>query len=103
MGMKVIETNQTLNLAQYGLKAGDEITVICVGGGAGGSAPGYTNTQGSYCGNGGAGGRASAYAYDGFDKIWGQTSQYGGKGGKAGHAGGKGLCSKGSGVIVIMW
>ena len=53
--MKIIETNQTLNLAQSGLKAGDEITIICVGGGAGGYAgDGYKNeATGRYGGNGG--------------------------------------------------
>lgn len=53
MGMKVIETNQTINLATYGLKSGDEITVICVGGGAGGTFGGGNNGNSS---NGGAGG-----------------------------------------------
>ncbi len=97
MGMKIIETNETVNLSQYGLKAGDAITVICVGGGAGGSnAVNFSNTYSTYYHTGGAageGGSGSNYAGGGAAGAGygaggggaaGGYNQTGGNGGGAG-------------------
>lgn len=87
MGMKVIETNQTLNLAQYGLKAGDEITVICVGGGAGGGAARDGSSGLGYGGNAGFGGNGGVRA----------STSYGAAGGGGGAGGGYGAGGGGGG------
>ena len=90
MGTLMITTNQTLNLATYGLKAGDPITVIAVGGGAGGSAGDwYGDTYYYTGGNGGAAGCPG---------LGSNGSGAGGAGGGYGAGGGGGgSCSYGKG------
>ncbi len=110
MGVLTIETNQTINLSQYGLKAGDLITVTCIGGGAGGAAGGsvYSNDSDYMVKNGSAGGDAGhpgkggniSYAGGGG----GAGGGYGaGGGGGAGYSGiGAGGSGGGAGEVKIM-
>lgn len=59
MGFKLITKNETFNPADYGLKVGDIIHVVTVGGGAGGGCssanytPGLAKCHAAYGGNGG--------------------------------------------------
>ena len=92
MGMKIIETNQTINLATYGLKSGDEITVICVGGGAGGGAAYRVSS------NNGCGGDAGNGGYAGYCGNGARTSETAGGGGGAG--GGYGAGGGGGGGVT---
>lgn len=80
-GPVIIQTTQTLDLSQYGLKVGDKVNVICIGGGGGGGAGG-TSANGSA---GGAGGKRGGGNYGG-----------GGGGGAYGAGGGGGTGSKGA-------
>lgn len=80
-GPVIIQTTQALDLSQYGLKVGDKVNVICIGGGGGGGAGG-TSANGSA---GGAGGKRGGGNYGG-----------GGGGGAYGAGGGGGTGSKGA-------
>lgn len=80
MGMIVIEENKTLNLAQYGLEAGDTIDVICVGGGGGGGRG--AGNDSSKVGNGGNAGNGGKYG--GYSGGGGAGAGYGAGGGGGG-------------------
>lgn len=87
MGVLTIETNQTINLSQYGLKAGDLITVTCIGGGAGGYGAGKTydtsSTSYNFTYQGGAGGDAGCPGGGSSGGGGGAGAGYGAGGGGA--------------------
>lgn len=58
MGMAIFESSSNFNPANHGLKIGDEINIICVGGGQGGMHF-YSSADGSKAGDGGNGAASS--------------------------------------------
>ena len=48
MGFQLFETSDTFNPADWGLKAGDIICVVCVGGGGSAGAAGSSSSFGTY-------------------------------------------------------
>ena len=88
-GPVIIDTTQTLDLTKYGLKVGDQVNVVCVGGGCGG----YGDTYGMG-GNAGKGGGTFG-GYVGYGTGGGGGG--GGYGGGGGGAGGSCYSSPGVG------
>lgn len=88
MGMVLITETGTFTPADYGIREGDLMTVICVGGGGGGgSAAGiYISQKYIYSGAGGAGGVAGSGA--GSGTLFGSLPGGGGGGFGAGGGGG---------------
>ena len=84
-GPFVITATQTVDFTKYGLKPGDQINVVCIGGGAGASTGGAAGKGGTGRGGGGGGGGGG----------------YGGGGGGQGgeYRGGNGYRGGGSGYI----
>lgn len=107
-GPVIIQTTQTLDLSQYGLKVGDKVNVICIGGGGGGGT-GYAN--GGAAGNGGTavggggGGAGGGYGaggggcggYDGSG-----TNYYAGGGGGSGYLNAKTVTLTSTSVTVTI-
>lgn len=69
-GPVIFASSGTFNIADYGLKVGDTVNVVCVGGGGGGGGAAYMGGSGTPAGrsggygsggNGGAGGYVSSY------------------------------------------
>lgn len=66
MGFTIFESSTSFKPSDYGLKVGDIITVVCVGGGGSASAPGSTSSFGSYVSSpGGIASGALRYGGDG--------------------------------------
>ena len=85
-GPVIIRDTQTLDLSQYGLKVGDKVNVICIGGGGGGG--GRSGYKGGAAGSGGtASGGGGGGAGGG----------YGAGGGGAGGADGQSYSTYGAG------
>ena len=81
MGMEIFTSNGTFNPANWGLKAGDMLQIVCVGAGGGGGACYYSYQYA--CGSAGI------------------SSHAGCSGGIAGQNGGS--SGTGNGVVVVTW
>lgn len=85
-GPVLITETQTLDMSKYGLRVGDQINVICIGGGGAGGSGNYST--------GGAGGKAGSsasyqppgYNYQGHGGGGGGGGYGGGGGGGTGHS-----------------
>lgn len=90
---RVITESQTLDLSTLGIRVGDEITVVCVGGGGagGGSSGGDAGEAGSdgSRGSGGAAGAGYGAGGGGYGGYKSSSNTYGGAGG-----GGSGYMTK---------
>lgn len=115
-GPVLITESQTLDLSKYGLRVGDPVNVICIGGGgAGGSDPyklggaagkggsGETWTDGyySYYGNGGGGG-GGGYGGGGGGGTGHQWNYSGGGGGGGGYLTSKTITLTSTSVAVTI-
>lgn len=61
MGMALFTTSDTFTPSDYGLVAGDNIVVVCVGGGQGGGGYKYLSSSSSYSSVSGSSGSASSF------------------------------------------
>ena len=86
-GPILITESQTVDLSTYGIKMGDTINVICVGGGAGGG--------GGYAGSGGDAGTLRGYGSGGDGGGGGESTSERGSGG----GGGSGFVTKKSIIL----
>lgn len=84
MGMQIFESSGVFSPADWGLKAGDMLQIVCVGGGGGGGASAYQNGGDGGKGGGGAGGASGGGYGAGGGGAGGNAQRNGGGGGGGG-------------------